>query len=124
MADKKKIVAVDDNPENLGVLKNTLKEKYTVFPVPSALEMFDLLGHIKPNLILLDVEMPGMSGHEAAEKLKGDDNLKAIPFIFLTSRDDEESIKKGFSLGAIDYIPKPIVATVLLERIEKHLSEI
>jgi len=122
MADKKKIVAVDDNPENLGVLKNTLKEKYTVFPVPSAVEMFDLLGHVKPDLILLDVEMPEMNGHEAAQKLKGDDSLKTIPFIFLTSRDDEESIKKGFDLGAIDYIPKPIVAPVLLERIEKHLS--
>jgi CheY-like chemotaxis protein len=122
MGDKKKIVAVDDNLENLGVLKNTLKEKYTVFPVPSAPEMFDLLGHVKPNLILLDVEMPEMSGHEAAEKLKADDNLKDIPFIFLTSRDDEESIKKGISLGAIDYIPKPIVAAILIERIEKHLS--
>jgi len=122
MADKKKIVAVDDNPENLGVLKNTLKEKYTIFPVPSAADMFDLLGHIKPDLILLDVEMPEMNGHEAAIKLKGDDNLKAIPFLFLTSRDDEESIKKGFDLGAVDYIPKPIVAPVLLERIEKHLS--
>jgi len=122
MGDKKKIVAVDDNPENLGVLKNTLKEKYTVFPVPSAAEMFDLLGHVKPNLILLDVEMPEMNGHEAAQKLKADGNLKDIPFIFLTSRDDEESIKKGFDLGAVDYIPKPIVAPVLLERIEKHLS--
>jgi Response regulators consisting of a CheY-like receiver domain and a winged-helix DNA-binding domain len=122
MADKKKIVAVDDNPENLGVLKNTLKEKYTIFPVPSAAAMFELLEHVKPDLILLDVEMPEMSGHEAAVKLKGDDKLKEISFIFLTSRDDEESIKKGFSLGAVDYIPKPIVAPVLLERIEKHLS--
>jgi len=119
--DKKKIVAVDDNPENLGVLKSTLKEKYTVFPVPSAVEMFELLEHVKPNLILLDVEMPEMNGHEAAEKLKGNGNLKDIPFIFLTSRDDEASIKKGFDLGAIDYIPKPIDVPVLLERIEKHL---
>jgi len=122
MGDKKKIVAVDDNPENLGVLKNTLKEKYTVFPVPSAVEMFELLEHVKPDLILLDVEMPEMSGHEAAAKLKADGNLKEIPFLFLTSRNDEESIKKGFDLGAVDYIPKPIVVPVLLERIEKHLS--
>jgi len=121
MGDKKKIVAVDDNPENLGTLKNTLKEKYTVFPVPSAVEMFELLEHVKPDFILLDVEMPGMSGHEAAEKLKADGNLKEIPFLFLTSRDDEASIQKGFDLGAVDYIPKPIVVPVLLERIEKHL---
>jgi len=121
MADKKKIVAVDDNPENLGVLKTTLKDKYTVFPVPSATEMFGLLEHVSPSLILLDVEMPEMNGYEAAQKLKGDDKLKTIPFIFLTSRDDEESIKKGFDLGAVDYIPKPIVIQVLLERIEKHI---
>jgi len=122
MGDKKKIVAVDDNPENLGVLKNSMKDKYAVFPVPSAADMFELLSHVKPDLILLDVEMPEMSGYEAAVKLKGDGNLQGIPFIFLTSRDDEESIKKGFDLGAVDYIPKPIVAPVLLERIEKHLS--
>jgi len=122
MADKKKVVAVDDNPENLGILKNTLKEKYTVFPVPSALAMLDLLEHVQPDLILLDVEMPGMSGYEAAEKLKGDEKLKAIPIIFLTSMDDEESRKKGLSLGAVDYIHKPIVAPVLLERLETHLS--
>jgi len=122
MADKKKIIAVDDNPENLGLLKNTLKERYTVFPIPSALEMFDLLGHVKPDLILLDVEMPEMDGYTAAEKLKGDENLKNIPIIFLTSRDDEESTKKGLSLGAIDYIHKPIVAQDLLQRLESHLS--
>jgi len=120
--DKKKIIVVDDNPENLSVLKNTLKDKYTVFPILSAAEMFELLEHVKPDLILLDVEMPEMSGYEAAVKLKGDDKLKEIIFIFLTSRDDEESTKKGFSLGAVDYIPKPIVVPVLLERIEKHLS--
>jgi putative two-component system response regulator len=121
MGDKKKIVAVDDNPENLGVLKNTLKEKYTVFPVLSAAEMFELLEHVKPDLILLDVEMPEMSGHEAAKKLKADGNKKEIPFMFLTSRNDEASIQKGFGLGAVDYIPKPIDVPVLLERIEKHL---
>jgi len=119
--DRKKIVAVDDNPENLGVLKNTLKDKYAVFPVPSAPEMFELLNHIQPDLILLDVEMPEMNGYEAAEKLKAGGKNHEIPVIFLTSRDDEESIKKGFDLGAVDYIPKPIVAHVLLERIEKHL---
>jgi len=122
MADKKKIIAVDDNPENLGLLKNTLKERYAVFPIPSAPEMFDLLGHVKPDLILLDVEMPEMDGYTAAEKLKGDENLKNIPIIFLTSRDDEESTKKGLSLGAVDYIHKPIVAQDLLQRLEAHLS--
>jgi len=120
--DRKKIVVVDDNPENLGVLKNTLKEKYMVYPSPSAVAMFDLLQHVQPDLILLDVEMPEMNGYEAAEKLKSNDKQRDIPIIFLTSMDDEESKKKGISLGAVDYIHKPIVAPVLLERLETHLS--
>jgi putative two-component system response regulator len=120
--DKKKIVAVDDNPENLGVLKNTMKDKYTVYPIPSAQGMFELLEHVMPDLILLDVEMPEMDGYTAAEKLKGDDKYKNIPIIFLTSRDDDESVKKGLSIGAVDYIHKPIVAPTLLERLETFLS--
>jgi CheY-like chemotaxis protein len=122
MADKKRIVAVDDNPENLGLIKNILRGKHIVFPCSSAADMFDLLGHVNPDLILLDVEMPKMNGHQAAIKLKGDDDLKAIPIMFLTSKDDKESIMKGLDLGAIDYILKPIVADVLLERIDKHMS--
>jgi putative two-component system response regulator len=121
MGGKKKIIAVDDNPENLRVLKDSMKEKYSVFPILSAVEMFELLEHVQPDLILLDVEMPEMNGYEAVKKLKDDSKHRKIPVIFLTSRDDESSIQKGFDLGAVDYIPKPIVVPVLLERIEKHL---
>jgi len=119
---RKKIIVVDDNPENLSVLKNTLKDKYMVYPSPSAPDMFDLLEHIQPDLILLDVEMPGMNGYEAAEKLKSNDKHREIPIIFLTSMDDEESKKKGLSLGAVDYIHKPIVTPLLLQQLEMHLS--
>jgi putative two-component system response regulator len=120
--DKRKIAAVDDNPENLGVLKNTLKDKYTVFPLPSAAGLFDLLEHITPDLILLDVEMPDMDGYEAAEKLKSGDKYRNIPIIFLTSREDAGSKEKGLSLGAVDYIHKPIVAQALLGRLETFFS--
>jgi len=118
----KKIIVVDDNPENLSALKNTLKNNYAVFPCPSALKMFDLMTHVKPDMILLDVEMPEMNGYEAAQKLKSDAQYKEIPFMFLTSMDDEESKKKGFSLGAVDYVHKPFDAASLLQMIEKHLS--
>jgi putative two-component system response regulator len=120
--DRKKIIAVDDNPENLTALKNTLKDTYDVYPSPSALKMFSLLEHIRPDIILLDVEMPGMNGYEAAKKLKSDDKTSGIPIIFLTSMDDEESKKEGFSIGAVDYIQKPFVAPQLLQRLETHLS--
>jgi len=120
--DRKKIIAVDDNPENLGALKNTLKEIYMVYPCPSAPEMFELLEHVLPNLILLDVEMPGMNGYEAIKKLKSDDKYRDIPVIFLTSMNDEQSEKDGLSLGAVDYIHKPFVSPQLHERIKTHLS--
>ncbi|MDR2702391.1 MAG: response regulator [Spirochaetaceae bacterium] len=119
---RKKIFAVDDNPENLIALRNTLKDIYGVYPCPSALEMFDLLGHIKPDLILLDVEMPDMSGYEALKKLKSDDRYHDIPVIFLTSLIDELSEMEGLKLGAVDYIHKPFITPLLLQRINTHLS--
>jgi len=120
--DRKKVVMVDDNLENLNALKNTLKESYMVYPSPSAQEMFELLEHIKPDIILLDVEMPEMNGYEALKKLKSDDKYKEIPVIFLTSMIDEQSEKEGLKLGAVDYIRKPFVTPLLLERIKTHIS--
>jgi len=120
--EKRKIIVVDDNPENLSVLKNTMKDIYTVYPCPSALIMFDLLTHVMPELILLDVEMPEMNGYEAAKKLKSDDKLKEIPVIFLTSMTDAQSELEGLGIGAVDYIRKPFVAQLLLQRVKLHLS--
>ena len=121
-SEQKKIIVVDDNLDNLSAVRNMLKDIYVVYPCPSASKMFDVLKHVQPDLILLDVEMPEMNGYEAAEKLKNDDKHREIPIIFLTSMDDEESKKKGLSLGAVDYIRKPIVAADLLQRLETHLS--
>jgi len=119
---KKIIVVVDDNLDNLSALRNTLKDIYAVYPCPSASKMFDLLGHIQPDLILLDVEMPEMNGYEAIKKLKSDDKFCEIPVIFLTSMGDEESEMEGLKLGAVDYIRKPFVAPLLLQRLKTHLS--
>jgi len=122
MTDLKKIIVVDDNVENLTAIKNTLKEQYEVYPSPSAAKMFDLLEHVIPDLILLDVEMPDMNGYDAAKKLKGYEKFKEIPIIFLTSRDDAKSEMEGLNIGAVDYIRKPFVAPLLLRRIKTHLS--
>ena len=119
--DRKKIIVVDDNPENLNVLKNTMKELYMVYPCPSAAAMFELLEHVRPELILLDVEMPEMNGYEAIKKLKSGDK-KEIPVIFLTSMTDAESELEGLSYGAVDYIRKPFVTPLLLQRIRTQLS--
>jgi diguanylate cyclase (GGDEF)-like protein len=122
MEEKKKIVVVDDNVENLTVLKDTLKEKYEVYTTPSAEKMFDILEHITPDLILLDVEMPEMNGYDAAKKLKSADKYRSIPFMFLTIRDDIKSEMDGLDLGAIDYIHKPFVGPLLLQRINTNFS--
>jgi CheY-like chemotaxis protein len=122
MTDQKKIIAVDDNAENLTALKSTLKEFYEVYPSPSAAKMFELMEHIRPDLILLDVEMPVMNGYEAAKKLKSNNNFKEIPIIFLSSMSDAKSEMNGLEIGAVDYIYKPFVAPLLLQRIKTHLS--
>jgi diguanylate cyclase (GGDEF)-like protein len=120
--DRKKIIVVDDNLENLTALKDTLKNTYEVYTCPSALKMFDLLEHFLPDLVLLDVEMPDMNGYEAAKKLKDNEKYKQIPFMFLTIRDDVKSEIDGLNLGAVDYIHKPFAAPVLLQRIKTHLA--
>jgi len=120
--DRKKIIAVDDNPENLLLLKNTLKDNYTVFPNPSAESMFELLEHVRPDLIMLDVEMPGINGYEAIKRLKSGDKNREIPVIFLTGMRDAQSEIEGLKLGAVDYIRKPFVTPLLLRRIKTHIS--
>ncbi|MDR2943398.1 MAG: response regulator [Treponema sp.] len=122
MTEPKKIIIVDDNTENLTAIKNTLKDHYEVYPSNSAFKMFELLEHITPDLILLDVEMPEISGYEAAKRLKSNGKLREIPIIFLTNMIDAKSEITGLNIGAIDYIHKPFVAPLLLRRIKTHLS--
>jgi len=120
--EQKKIIAVDDIAENLASIRNTLKDLYEVYPCASAGKMFELLEHVKPDLIMLDVAMPDMDGYEAIKKLKSDDRFKEVPVIFLSAMNDEDSEMEGLKLGAVDYIHKPFVTPLLLQRIKIHLS--
>ncbi|WP_461248337.1 ATP-binding protein, partial [Treponema sp. R6D11] len=95
---------------------------YEVYPCLSAAKMFELLEHIKPNLIMLDVEMPEMNGYEAAKKLKSNPEYSEIPIIFLSAMVDAQSEIEGLKLGAIDYIHKPFYGHLLLQHIKTHLS--
>ncbi|MDR2617996.1 MAG: response regulator [Treponema sp.] len=119
--DKKKIVLVDDNPVNLKLARNTLMERYSVFTVPSAQKLFQLLEQTVPDMILLDVVMPEMSGYEAIGILKKNPRTADIPVVFLTSKTDAVSELEGFSLGAVDYVSKPFSPQLLLKRVEVHL---
>jgi len=119
--EKALIIMVDDDLANLRIGKNVLSEKYTVSTAPSAEKLFSLLENNTPVLILLDVEMPEMNGYEAIEELKSKPETRDIPVIFLTGRTEADDELKGLSLGAIDYITKPIQPLLLLKRIELHL---
>jgi putative two-component system response regulator len=112
---------VDDNMANLTMGKNMLKDTYEVFAMPSAAKLFEVLSKVLPDLILLDVEMPGMDGYETIRILKADARYADIPVIFLTAKSDEGSELAGLSLGAIDYVTKPFSAPLLLKRIENNL---
>jgi putative two-component system response regulator len=119
--EKSLIIMVDDSPANLRIGKNILAEKYTVATAPSAGKLFNLLETNSPALILLDIDMPEMDGYEAIKILKSRPEYKDIPVIFLTARNESDAELAGLSLGAIDYITKPIQPALLLKRIEVHL---
>lgn len=119
----KKILAVDDQPENLGLLNRILE--MALFSVRTATGGQAALQAARadlPDLILMDISMPGMDGFEVCKKLKADPKTQGVPVIFLTGRSDTEYLVKGFELGAVDYITKPFNNTELLHRINTHLE--
>ena len=116
-----KIFLVDDNMSSLNQGKNILKAFYQVYPMSSAITLFEALENVKPDLILLDIEMPEIDGYETIKRLREDSRFVDIPVIFLTSKGDESSELEGLELGAADYISKPFSAPLLLKRIEHQL---
>jgi len=117
----KTIFVVDDNNVNLIAADEALSDLYNVFTLASASTMFDLLNEIIPDLILLDIMMPGINGLEALKMLKADKKYTGIPVIFLTSNNDAATEALGFELGVMDIILKPFSAPVLLNHIKTHL---
>ncbi|QKE29285.1 two-component system sensor histidine kinase/response regulator fusion protein [Arcobacter acticola] len=116
-----KILLVDDDTKNLQVAMNILKN-YNVIYAQNGEKAFELLEKNNFDLILLDVVMPMMDGYNVCSKIKENEKTKNIPIVFLTVKDDEQDIVKGFELGAVDYITKPFYSEVLLKRVEVHLK--
>ncbi|MDR3119973.1 MAG: response regulator [Clostridiales bacterium] len=121
MVARKKILIVDDNSVTLKAARNILMAEYEAFTVPSAEIMFRFLENTTPDLILLDVLMPGMTGYEALHILQANPRTRHIPVVILTSQDNEQDEIEGFSLGAVDYVTKPFSPPRLKKRIEHHL---
>ncbi|MCL2214979.1 MAG: response regulator, partial [Treponema sp.] len=118
----KKIVYVDDVNYSLISVKSRLSKYYEVFLAESSVKLFELLGYFKPDLILLDVNMPDIDGYDVIKSLKADERYAQIPVIFLTGNSDRESVVKGLSLGAVDYVIKPVSTPKLVEIIDNHLE--
>lgn len=119
------ILIVDDNPTNIKVIADFLKESgFKVIIATSGESCLQKLEKIIPDMILLDVVMPGMDGFETCERLKASSGTKDIPVIFMTAVSDSEPMHKvrGLTIGAVDYISKPIIREEVLARVNIHLN--
>ncbi len=123
LAIKPTILIVDDTPANLTLLAGLLQPTYAVKIATRGANAIKLVMEQPPALILLDIEMPDMSGYEVCRDLKANPHTHAIPVIFLTSKLDPASEEQGLAAGAVDYITRPISPPILLSRVRAHLAD-
>jgi len=117
------VLVVDDTPENIDVLRGILKGRYKIKVAINGMQALKLCACDQPpDLILLDVMMPGMDGYEVCQKLKADPRSEAIPVIFVTAKNETRDEVRGFEVGGVDYISKPVTPAVVLARVATHLK--
>ena len=119
---KPMLLVVDDEAANLQLLRQILQDDYALLFAKDGARAVELAQQERPDLILLDVMMPGMSGHEACRRLKADALTAAIPVIFVTALSDMRDELSGFEAGAVDYITKPLSPSIVRARVRTHLS--
>jgi len=122
MTAKKTVFIVDDSVTNLAMASDALKSTYTVRTIPSGKKTLDLLEKIKPDIFLLDIEMPDMNGFEVLRYLKNDERFSDIPVIFLTAKTDFDTEIQALELGVVDFIGKPFNPAVLFNRVKHHID--
>ncbi|GAB0112240.1 response regulator [Pseudoalteromonas distincta] len=120
--DRPRILIVDDEPANLKVMREVLGNQYRMSFAKSGSAALALLEKELPKLILLDIMMPDMNGFEVCQTIKANPKTSHIPIIFVTALGDESDEYKGFELGAVDYITKPISPAIVRARVKTHLS--
>jgi two-component system sensor histidine kinase/response regulator len=120
-AEKPTVLVVDDTPDNLALMSTLLKGQYKVKVANSGEKALKMVAAHPPDLILLDVMMPGMDGREVLQHLKENPRTANVPVIFLTSNDQECDEELGLNLGAVDYITKPFSIPITLARIRNHM---
>jgi len=115
------ILIIDDNPSNIDFLLGLLTE-YDISAAVDGERALDQIEQEVPDLILLDISMPGMDGYEVCSIIKSNPKTKDIPILFLSANTDAESVLKGFDVGGVDYITKPYRPQEVLARVETHLK--
>lgn len=119
---RQKILIADDEHLNRRVLADSLRHDYTVILAKNGLQALEKTRTHAPDLILLDIVMPGQSGYDVLRQLKGDNATKDIPVIFISALDSEQEEEKGLLLGATDYISKPFRHSLVRARIANHMQ--
>src|SRR5262249_34451507 len=118
-----RILVADDIPANLNLLSDALEPAgYNILAAPSGEVAVQIAKRMRPDLILLDIMMPGMDGYQTCELLKQHEATREIPVIFLTAKDETQDVVNGFRAGGVDYITKPFQADEVLIRVATHLS--
>src|SRR5512145_2967608 len=121
-AERPVVLVVDDAAESIDVARGVLGTEFQVKATISGAKALDLIGQNPPDLVLLDVMMPDMSGYEVCSRLKSNPRTAPIPVIFATTLSDTDSEAKGLALGAVDYVTKPYVPALLRSRIRTHIA--
>ncbi|PWC34236.1 PleD family two-component system response regulator [Azospirillum sp. TSO35-2] len=122
MADPRpKILVVDDIPSNVHVLSRILKDDYDIYFATDGEKALELVQARMPDLVLLDIMMPGMDGYEVCSRIKADAAIHDIPVIFISAKSEVEDETRGLEVGAIDFITKPISPPIVKARVRNHL---
>ncbi len=116
------VLVVDDTPANLSLLANLLKDQYRVKVANNGIKALELAAATPPDLVLLDIMMPEMDGYEVCRRLKAVEATRLVPVIFLTAKTEVEDEELGFSVGAVDFIHKPISPPIVAARVKTHLE--
>lgn len=123
MSEKPIILIVDDVPSNIKVLANCLKNDYQIKVATGGHDCLRLaISDPIPDLILLDIEMPDLGGYEVCQKLQSQPHTRDTPIIFVTARDEDRNEELGLKLGAVDYITKPVRPSIVLARVNTHIT--
>jgi CheY-like chemotaxis protein len=118
-----RLLFVDDNPESVAVLINKLEKlNFSIAVAEDGQEGIELAQSLHPDIIMMDVVMPGMDGYETCRQLKLLKNTSDIPVIFMTANTDQASILRGFEVGGVDYVAKPLQYEELLTHINNLLT--